>query len=790
MKRTKFTKTIRRTSKASLYVLLSLVFVFSSAPFARALTEADYPAQDIELYRKGRACGTGANTTTALTPEQKIAQTFIVGFDPGNTAGIAAAVAKYKLGGVFPVGGNDNSGLTKEFFDNLNTAAGTPLFIAVDDEGGLVTRFSPNTPSATDMGNLSEQDVEAKGAEMGKLLKDQGLNGDLAPVLDLSNSGGYFMTDTKRTWSNNPDVVASKAGAFAKGLSSSGIIPVYKHFPGLGNTKNNTDKGTNPAQSLDSLQNGIKPYRAIANQNNAAVMLSNDFVSDWEGGNTPVSINAQAVNYLRNDVKFTGTITTDDLSAMTKDSYGDKKISLTDAIVKALNAGVDMPLFIPPGDAIDSAVNDAIQAAKTGVPEATIDAAYNKSLTLRGLSVPTSTAGSSSSTQTTQNVTTCCTTSASSIALTGDNNIEKVLSFMMGHGFTLAQAAGFIGNMQQESGVNPKAVQPSTTTDNPNYQPVSGTGFGLVQWTFPERQDPLVALVAEKKKANPNASILDIEIQLEYVWTELNSDSFKAMTAKLKTETDPVEAAITIHGRKGANIRDSSDNFRGYEESGDTPQAVRDVRGGFAKKIYDQYADKASLTPANLAGATTGNCVATGNSAGGAGDFVFYRQGAEPWGPQDYAGAGSYGGNACGPTSVAEVVATFKDKSVTPLTTGEWMENQPGMPFNAADIPKALDHWGVKNENVFAYTSAPGDAEERILTALRGGNLVIVSGKGAKPFTSAGHFIVLRGVTADGQILIGDPAAPASDTDAYNQKPWDPSLIFGQYYSATIAMKS
>lgn len=755
---------------------MALAFVFStvspSIAYAVDPPKNDDPdffaGNDILTYsREAVTCSTAntpasstpAPTATTVTVEQKIAQTFIVGYAPTQTEEVRQAVKDYKIGGVF-FNGEDFSKLNKAYFDELNTTNGTPLFISADDEGGKVTRFVPDMPSAQEMGaTMSTADIEAQGKKVAEALKANGANVDLAPVLDIQNPNG-FMTKSNRTWSTNPDVISEKAGAFAKGLNSGGVRPVYKHFPGIGDLTQNTDHGQSASQSLKHLEDTgqLKPYQTIANQNNGAVMLSNGLIDEW--GNTPVSLNPQTVNYLRGTVKFTGLITTDDLSPVA--SYSG--MNIPDAVAAALNAGVDMPLFT------NTNISDVITTVKAKVSEDKIEKAYQNAMKFRGKDT-TGTA-----------IMGCCPTSAAgSIALSGDTNEEKILSFFMNHGLTLAQAAGFVGNMFQESGLNPAAVQPSTTTDDPDFMPRSGQGFGLVQWTFPERQVPLREFIKSK-----NLSMIDMGGQLGFVWQELTSDTWKPMMEALNAyKDDPVESAITIHGRK-------NDNIRGYEESNDSAEKVRTVRGGKAKEVYDKYVDKATLTTGVSTSAGTpdpGTCTGATGNAVAAGDFVFYRQADPKWGGEGYAG-GTYAGNACGATSPAMVIATWKDKSVIPTTTGSWIQSN-SVPYDANQMPTILDHWGVKGDKIFAYTGAPGNSKERIDAALRAGNFVIVSGAGARPFTSVGHFVVLRGITADGQYLIGDPNSPSSGTEEYNQKPWDPNVIYGasEFRSATIAIK-
>ena len=195
-----------------------------------------------------------------------------------------------------------------------------------------------------------------------------------------------------------------------------------------------------------------------------------------------------------------------------------------------------------------------------------------------------------------KDATVCSGDIGASVILSGNDNIEKVLNYLMQKGLSLAQASGFIGNMQQESGVNPKAVQPGSTTDDPNYSPVSGPGFGLVQWTFPARQQPLVDLARSK-----NLPIIDLGVQMDYVWQELTT-GYKSTLDKVKGTENPVEAAVIVHDT--------------YEVSADDDAKVRRVRGGAAQEVYDKYKDAPPVGGATTPSGATSTSI--GSADGGA----------------------------------------------------------------------------------------------------------------------------------------------------------------------------
>ena len=167
--------------------------------------------------------------------------------------------------------------------------------------------------------------------------------------------------------------------------------------------------------------------------------------------------------------------------------------------------------------------------------------------------------------------------SATAVLLAGNDNTEKILNFFMQKGLNLAQAAGIVGNIMQESGLEPAIEQGGRIVDE-NYTPKNGVGFGLVQWTFTDRQAPLVAFTKEM-----GVSIIDLGGQLGFIWEELNGGYLTTLNG-LRGTDDPVEAAVIFHD--------------GYERSADTASEVRTVRGGNAQEIYDKYKDAPALAGA------------------------------------------------------------------------------------------------------------------------------------------------------------------------------------------------
>lgn len=349
-----------------------------------------------------------------------------------------------------------------------------------------------------------------------------------------------------------------------------------------------------------------------------------------------------------------------------------------------------------------------------------------------------------------------CKTSGDSSALSGNDNAEKILRFLVGKGLTLVQAAGIIGNWQEESGLDPHSVEPfPTTTDDPNYRPTPGVGFGLAQWTYYSRQDKMYAYHQETGR-----SMVDLSFQLDWFWKEFNED-YTGGVVTLKEQTTVSDAAVDFHS-----------SFEGSRD--DASQIQERVHSG--EKYYEQYKSViADGSGSSSSGTSSASCNANSGQASNFVDgFAIYNQYDPQWADKPYGGSATIGESGCGPSAMAMIITALTGQVVTPLDTATYGAANGTTANDGADgsnwnIQTVLgEHWGLKTEQISADVNA-------INTALQGGALIITSGSGSAPFTSGGHYIVIRAVTADGKWLIGDSNG---DKGAENSKTeWDPETI-------------
>lgn len=142
---------------------------------------------------------------------------------------------------------------------------------------------------------------------------------------------------------------------------------------------------------------------------------------------------------------------------------------------------------------------------------------------------------------------------------------------------------------------------------------------------------------------------------------------------------------------------------------------------------------------------------------GGPQDLVYYNQTAEPWAEELY-GSDPIGGYGCGPTAMSMVVSTLTDMDINPaqmaqrcVEMGYWAKKHGSY---RTIVQGVAEEYGLTCNPL-----APEEAEASTVFQLLSSGHLLVALVGPGHFTNSGHFIVLRGVTLDGSILVADPAS-------------------------------
>lgn len=223
-------------------------------------------------------------------------------------------------------------------------AATTEPIIAIDEEGGDVTRISHQTGSdypgnaalgAIDDVRLTTSVYAALGADLAAL----GINMDLAPAVDVNTAADNPVIGT-RSFGADPDLVARHAAAAVAGLQSAGVAACAKHFPGHGSTSADSHlELTTVDASLSVLRaRDLPPFEAAIRAGVRAIMPGHLRIPELTG-DLPASLSHRAqTDLLRGELGFTGVIVSDGLEMRAvSEPYG-----IPEAAVQAVIAGTDL----------------------------------------------------------------------------------------------------------------------------------------------------------------------------------------------------------------------------------------------------------------------------------------------------------------------------------------------------------------------------------------------------------------------------------------------------------------
>lgn len=279
-----------------------------------------------------------------MSLEERVGQLFLARCDAPTAL---QHIEAYHLGG-FVLFGQDFQGQTPESMTaklaSYQNAARLPLLIAVDEEGGTVTRVSANRAFRSKKFNSSRNLYQSGGLdsilmeenEKCALLTSLGINVNLAPVCDIATDPDAFMY--QRSLGQDPDITCQYTQQVVSVMRSYSLGSCLKHFPGYGN---NTDTHTGMAvdsRSLEELEgNDLLPFFAGIEAGCGAILVSHT-IAEALDPQFPASLSPAVHQYLRSTMGFDGVIITDDLvmQAIT-DAYG-----AGEAAVLAVLAGNDL----------------------------------------------------------------------------------------------------------------------------------------------------------------------------------------------------------------------------------------------------------------------------------------------------------------------------------------------------------------------------------------------------------------------------------------------------------------
>jgi beta-N-acetylhexosaminidase len=293
------------------------------------------------------AC-TNTSTLATWSVTRLAEQVLVVPVEESDVAAVTAEISA-GAGGVILFGSTAPANLGNSLHALSAVApGGIAPFVMTDEEGGVVQRMANlvgSLPSARQMAaTMSPAQIRQLLTNVAQRMRTAGVTMDLAPVLDLDNGVGPNNQDPDgtRSFSLNPSIAGADGVAFMQGLEAGGVIPVVKHFPGLGQASANTDVKPATTQPWSSLQHaGLLPFETTFASGAPVVMIANATVPGLS--TLPASISPVVMTtILRDQLGFHGLVITDSLSAGALVDIG---YSVPKAVVASITAGADMVLY-------------------------------------------------------------------------------------------------------------------------------------------------------------------------------------------------------------------------------------------------------------------------------------------------------------------------------------------------------------------------------------------------------------------------------------------------------------
>ena len=330
-------------------------------------------------------------TLAGMTLHEKVCQMMFVtpeeltGEDGVTVAGDATrqALENYPVGGIVYFAKNlESQDQVKEMIDNSQKYSSIGLFVATDEEGGVVNRLM-DTVGTTYIGSMyyykddGDETAYENAYTIANDMSALGFNLDFAPVADVwSNPDNMVIGE--RAYSDDYAQAAELVGNAVKGFNDGGVMCTLKHFPGHGDTAEDSHYSSAYVHRTkeEIMADEMQPFRSGIEAGAEFVMVGHLIVPDID--EVPATLSYKiATGILREELKFEGVAITDSFEMESiADNY-----SVDDAVVMSVKAGMDM--ILQPKD-MASAVNSIEQAVADGeLSEDRIDESVRRILTLK-----------------------------------------------------------------------------------------------------------------------------------------------------------------------------------------------------------------------------------------------------------------------------------------------------------------------------------------------------------------------------------------------------------------------
>lgn len=288
-----------------------------------------------------------------MTLEEKIGQMLIVSdYSTEVDEELLNKLNEVKPGGFILFSENFESYTqASKLIADIYSTSEIPMFISIDQEGGRVQRIKSLSdteasiiPSMYQLGLTNDSGLAYEvGRVVGEELRVFNINMNFAPVLDIySNPENTVIGD--RSFGSTSLLVSKMALSFSEGLESTGVISVYKHFPGHGDTfEDSHDELPVISKTKEELMNlELKPFTEAINSGADVIMVGHLAAPAITNDYTPASLSKEIItDLLKEELGFDGLVITDalNMNALTNE-YTEEEI-----YIEAINAGVDILLM-------------------------------------------------------------------------------------------------------------------------------------------------------------------------------------------------------------------------------------------------------------------------------------------------------------------------------------------------------------------------------------------------------------------------------------------------------------
>lgn len=347
----------------------------------------------------GEPTNKGAKALDSL--DLKIGQMIMIGLNDLSSIRqndtLIDEIKNNKVGGVIffekNIDKNDPKNSMVKFIRDLQSAAAIPLFVTIDEEGGMVHRLKEKygfvgMPSATYLGKLDNSDSTLfYNRRLAAELHELGFNLNYAPTLDLAlNPENKVIVKRERSFSAQPEIVSKHAALCIQAHHENGMKTILKHFPGHGSSTADSHAGIVDVSDTWDFQELLPYYTLFKLGLVDAVMTAHIINYRWDPTYLPATLSERAVNgMLRGLLEFKGVVFSDDMQmhAINKNYGFERSLEL------AINAGVDVLVFgnnvttkdhIRAGE-IHRVIKELVLKGK--ISQDRINLAYNRIMTLK-----------------------------------------------------------------------------------------------------------------------------------------------------------------------------------------------------------------------------------------------------------------------------------------------------------------------------------------------------------------------------------------------------------------------